>query len=93
MSRLAFKYRLYPSKSQMKILDEQLEICRGIHNWFLLYAKGYYKDTGKTISYLTMQNLLSRLKADRPELLEIYSQVLQDVGQSLRPDVEEAGYS
>ena len=84
MPRLMFRYRLYPSKTQTKILEEQLETCRGLHNWFLLYAKDYYKNTGKTISYLTMQNLLPKLKADRPELLNVHSQVLQNIVRRIR---------
>jgi len=78
------RYRLYPSKTQMRVLEEQLETCRGVHNWLLLYAKGYYKDTGKTISQFTMQNLLPKLKEDRPELLKVHSQVLQNVAKRIR---------
>ena len=79
-----FRYRLYPSRFQTKILEEQLETCRSVHNWLLLYAKGYYKDNGKTISQFTMQNLLPSLKADRPELLKVHSQVLQDIARRIR---------
>jgi len=84
MPRRTFRYRLYPSKIQTKTLEEQLEICRGLHNWLLIYAKGYYMDTGKTISYLTMQNLLPELKADIPELLRVHSQVLQNIARRIR---------
>ena len=84
MPNRTFKYRLYPSKPQTEILEEQLEICRGIHNWLLHYAKDYYMDTGKTISYLTMQNLLPNLKTDRPELLKVHSQVLQNIARRIR---------
>ncbi|MCK4697013.1 MAG: transposase, partial [Dehalococcoidia bacterium] len=84
MPRLMFRYRLYPSKTQTKILEEQLETCRGLHNWLLLYAKSYHEDTGKTISYLMMQNLLPKLKADRPELLKVHSQVLQNIARRIR---------
>jgi len=79
-----FRYRLYPSRVQTKILEEQLETCRSVHNWLLLYAKGYYKDNGKTISQFTMQNLLPSLKADRPELLKVHSQVLQNIARRIR---------
>ena len=84
MPRLTFRYRLYPSKTQIKILEEQLETCRGLHNWLLLYSKEHYKNNGRTISYLTMQNLLPRLKADRPELLKVHSQVLQNIARRIR---------
>jgi len=84
MPRLMFRYRLYPSKTQTKILEEQLETCRGLHNWLLLYAKSYQEDTGKTISYLMMQNLLPKLKADRQELLKVHSQVLQNIARRIR---------
>jgi len=79
-----FRYRLYPSNTQTKILEEQLETCRGVHNWLLLYAKSYHKETGKTISQFTMQNLLPKLKADRPELLKVHSQVLQNVAKRIK---------
>jgi len=78
------RYRLYPSRVQTKVLEEQLETCRGVHNWLLLYAKSYHKETGKTISQFTMQNLLPKLKADRPELLKVHSQVLQNVAKRIK---------
>ena len=78
------RYRLYPSRVQTKVLEEQLETCRGVHNWLLLYAKSYHKETGKTISQFTMQNLLPKLKADRPELLKVHSQVLQNIARRIR---------
>ena len=84
MPHRTFKYRLYPNKPQTEILEEQLQICRDIHNWLLHYAKSYYKDTGKTISYLTLQNLLPKLKTDRPELLKVHSQVLQNIARRIR---------
>jgi len=84
MHRRMFRYRLYPSNTQTKILEEQLETCRGVHNWLLLYAKSYHKETGKTISQFTMQNLLPKLKADRPELLKVHSQVLQNVAKRIK---------
>jgi putative transposase len=84
MPRRTFRYRLYPSKPQTKILEEQLETCRGLHNLLLLYAKEHYKNNGRTISYLTMQNLLPKLKADRPELLKVHSQVLQNIARRIR---------
>ena len=84
MPRLTFRYRLYPSKTQIKILEEQLETCRSLHNWLLLYAKEHYKNNGRTISYLTMQNLLPKFKADRPELLKVHSQVLQNIARRIR---------
>ena len=84
MSHRTFKYRLYPSRPQTEILEEQLQICRGLHNWLLHYAKDYYKDTGKTISYLTLQNLLPKHKTIRPELLKVHSQVIQNIARRIR---------
>ncbi len=84
MPHRTFRYRLYPSKSQTEILEEQLQICRDLHNWLLHYAKDYYKQSGKTISYFTLQNLLPKHKTDRPELLKVHSQVLQNVARRIR---------
>ena len=84
MPSLMFRYQLYPSRKQITRLEKQFELCRGLHNWLLHYAKDYYKDTGKTISYLTMQNLLPELKTDSQELSRVHSQVLQNVARRIR---------
>ncbi len=79
-----FRYRLYPSKTQTNILEEQLELCRQTNNLLLNYCKQQYKETGKTPSQFDLNNLLITLKADRPELLKVHSQVLQNIAKRIK---------
>ncbi|MCP4747177.1 MAG: helix-turn-helix domain-containing protein [Desulfobacteraceae bacterium] len=31
--RKSFKYRIYPIKSQISMLENQFSMCRYLHNW------------------------------------------------------------
>jgi len=79
-----FKYRLYPSKAQTKILDEQLELCRIVYNQLLDHCKQQYKEKGKTPSQFDLNNLLIPLKQMRPEFSRIHSQVLQNIAKRIK---------
>jgi len=84
MHRRTFRYRLYPSKAQTKILDEQLEICRNAYNQLLDHCKQQYKEKGKTPSQFDLSNLLIPLKQVRPEFSRIHSQVLQNISKRIK---------
>jgi putative transposase len=79
-----FRYRLYPSKSQTKILDEQLELCRIVYNQLLYHCKQQYKEKGKTPSQFDLNNLLITHKQMRPEFSRIHSQVLQNIAKRIK---------
>ncbi len=79
-----FRYRLYPSKPQTEILEEQLELCRQTHNFLLDYCKQQYKETGKTPSQYDMIKLLTSLKHTRAEFALVYSQVLQNIAKRIK---------
>ena len=84
MPSLMFKFRLYPSKSQIGILEEQLELCRQTHNWLLASCKGAYEEMGKTLSQFDMQNILIPFKNQRPEITKVHSQVLQNISKRIK---------
>jgi len=84
MPQLIFKYKLYPSKSQTNILEEQLELCRQTHNFLLDYCKQQYKDTGRTPTQFDLNNLLITLKRLRPEISLVFSQVLQNISKRIK---------
>jgi putative transposase len=75
---ITYEFRLYPSKTQSKIMDETLETCRKLYNSLLSdrieNGSGFYEQRKKLV----------RLKADNKFLKTVHSQVLQDV--SLRLD-------
>ncbi len=84
MPRRTFRYRLYPSKTQTKILEEQLELCRLAYNSLLDYCKQQYKEKRKTPSQFDLNNLLITLKQLRPELTQVYSQILQNIAKRIK---------
>ena len=79
-----FKYRLYPSKTQTKVLEEQLEHCRLVYNQLLDHCKQQYKEKGKTPSQFDLNNHLVALKQPRPEYSRIHSQVLQNISKRIK---------
>ena len=75
----AYKYRLYPTKKQERLLNEQLALCAELYNAALQERKDAYKMCGKSITFTQQCAQLHAIKEIRPEYGAIYSQVLQDV--------------
>ena len=76
---LTYKYRLYPTKKQEEILLKTLELCKELYNSAIFERIDAYKKLKKYISYREQQNQLPLVKKVRPDVKEVYSQVLQDV--------------
>lgn len=77
MYNKAYKYRLYPNKSQEDLLQKHFGHCRFIYNHFLEIKIKHYKETKKTINWQTLATQLPKLKEELPWLNEIGSQSLQ----------------
>ncbi|OPY54825.1 MAG: putative transposase [Methanosaeta sp. PtaU1.Bin060] len=75
----AFKYRIYPTKSQNTKMNRTLELCRWTYNETLAYRKNAYEKESITVSKYETHNLLPLWKKDKPELKEVFSQTLQNV--------------
>jgi len=75
----AFKYRIYPTKSQRSKMNQTLELCRWTYNETLAYRKALYESEGKSSSKYATNALLPAWKVDKPELTEVFSQTLQNV--------------
>lgn len=75
----AFKYRIYPKKSQQSILRKQLEQCRWLYNHLLEQRKTAFEERKESLSCFGQQRTYKQLKADRPSLSTVHSQVLQNV--------------
>jgi putative transposase len=74
-----FAYRIYPTKNQLKSLEATLEECRWLYNHLLETRKIAYEQTGKGVSCYQQQATYPLLKAERPSLTTVHSQVLQNV--------------
>ena len=77
--RKTFKYRLFPTRSQEKILESQLEECRWLYNQFLEQRKTSYEATKTAPGLYDQQATIPTLKKERPALATVHSQVLQNV--------------
>jgi putative transposase len=77
--RKTFKYRIYPTKSQITLLDEMLEECRWVYNETLAYRKHIWESETKSISLFDTNKILTTWKQERPSLNIVHSQTLQDV--------------
>ncbi len=73
------KYRLNPTKKQARLLQSQLEECRCLYNHFLEERKRGWDERQESLTYYGQKATLPALKAYRPELSAVHSQVLQDV--------------
>jgi putative transposase len=73
-----FKYRLQPSRSQRTKLLQTLERCRWVFNETLATRKDAWKQEARSISLYDTNKLLTIWKQERPELREVFSQVLQN---------------
>jgi len=74
-----YKYRIYPTKEQLRLLERTLEICRILYNSCLADRRNHYRSTGKGLSRIRQQEILRSDKKRIAALHEVHSQVLQDV--------------
>jgi len=77
--RKTFKYRLYPTKQQQRLLDQQLEECRWLYNQLLAQRRDAWEERQASCRLYDQQAALPALKAERPSLAGVHSQVLQNV--------------
>jgi putative transposase len=83
MSRKAFRYRLYPSRTQARLLDTTLETCRFFYNDCLAERKTAYAERGETIGTFEQLRQVKERKATNPYAKNVHSHVLQTVAQDL----------
>ena len=77
--RKSFKYRLYPTKAQLRALEETLKECGWLYNELLAQRKLAYEELEVTLSKYQQLMLLPLLKEERRALSNVHSQVLQNV--------------
>lgn len=77
MSNIAYKFRIYPNKTQKEILAKTFGCCRFVYNHYLAIRIDRYKETGETLNYYACANDLKNLKTEYPWLKEVDSTALQ----------------
>lgn len=76
-----YRFRLYPNKTQEKLLNKILGCCRFVYNRFLTVRKKSWENEKKSVSYTQTSSMLTQLKKEISWLNEADSIALQ---QSLR---------
>ena len=77
-SRLTYKFRIYPTKRQIALLDGTLAGCCELYNAALQERRDAWCINRESINFAGQSAQLVEIKQVRPELNGIYSQVLQD---------------
>jgi putative transposase len=75
----SYRYRLFPTKPQVRTLERQLELCRLAYNDALAYRKDAWEKKHREVTRFETQNRLPQLKIDHPEFREVHSLTLQNV--------------
>lgn len=83
IQKKTYKYRLYPTKNQGKILEKHLSFCRWLYNHFLEERKTLCQKRKVKITGYDQIKRLPELKKGKSELKKVYSQTLQDVVRRL----------
>ncbi len=76
--RKTFKYRIYLTNGQRRILEQQLEACRSVYNQTLAARRDAYTQ-GAPLGLYDTQAMLPAWKEAHPSLKLVHSQVLQNV--------------
>jgi putative transposase len=74
----AYKFRLFPTKTQRSKMERTLDLCRWVYNQTLAYRKDAWEKEGRSTSKYETNNLLPNWKIEKPDLNEVFSQVLQN---------------
>ena len=75
-----FAYRLYPTnEQQQRLLEHQLEECRWLYNHLLAARRDAWEQRHESLRLYDQHATLPALKAERPQLAGVQSQVLQNV--------------
>lgn len=78
MQRRKVTFKLYPTASQRKRLDDWARLHAELYNAALQERIEAYRKAGISISYYDQQNTLPAIKQFRPELVELGSHALQE---------------
>ena len=75
----SFKYRLRPTKKQANLLKAHIEECRLLYNQLVASRVQAWQNDKASLSCYEQQKTLPMMKQQRPDFVQVYSQVLQQV--------------
>lgn len=84
----AYKYRLYPTKSQAELINKTFGCCRFVYNQALGWRIAAYNADGTSLNYNDTAFGLTQLKKSLPWLREVDSAALQQALRNLQAAYE-----
>lgn len=79
----AYKFRLYPNKNQIVLINKYIGSCRFIYNWALDQKIKTYQETQESISQFDLNKKITILRKENKWLSEVNSQSLQGMTRNL----------
>jgi putative transposase len=79
----AYKYRLYPSQAQQRLLEQTLETCRRWYNVWLAERKTVYETEKRTVGKFAQLRKMKDWKRSDSYAAQVHSHILQVVVQDL----------
>lgn len=76
---ITYRYRLYPSKNQERLLSQTLETCRRWYNTCLAERKDVYEQAGVSVSKFQQLSRVKDYRRENPYAGQVHSHVLQVV--------------
>ncbi|QXM07003.1 helix-turn-helix domain-containing protein [Crassaminicella indica] len=67
----AYKFRIYPNKNQIEIIEKTFGCSRFVYNYFLNQRNEVYKNEKRCMKYTQQQNQLPSMKKEFVWLEEI----------------------
>ncbi|HMK44353.1 MAG TPA: helix-turn-helix domain-containing protein, partial [Dissulfurispiraceae bacterium] len=77
MMHKAYRYRIYPTEDQKRVLERHFGCCRFVYNHFLEFRMEKWKSERLSVSGFDCKRMLPELKLQYPWLAEVNSQSLQ----------------
>jgi putative transposase len=75
----AYLYRLYPTREQRALLQQQLDVAREVYNACLLERREAYRMCGTKLNYYDQANQLKDIRRDRPDVAAVNFSMLQAI--------------
>jgi putative transposase len=75
----AYKYRIYPKKSQIKKMEAWLKLCAVMYNFFIDITEIIYKNHNKQINMYDMTSLIPPIRKKSEAFKSVYSTLFYDV--------------
>ena len=79
----SYKFRIYPSKTQVQQIQRTFGCCRFVWNYYLAMRKDIYEQDGKTMNYYACCKDMTQLKKTLLWLKEADATALQSSLQNL----------